>query len=240
MKKNNYSCLCEKSTDAQQAYWQNGGSNPAETAVRNWKLLSRRNISGSRHFANMPTVSSHITETVQTNKNIPYYLTAVGLFILLKFGFTLADNNYLTFLLKPTDKLVGLLTGSHSVFLANKGFYHDNLNILIDKSCSGFNFWILSFLVFAYLTIKHLDKPLQKILTIPISLLGAYLLTIFVNTSRIFASVIVHNQTKTLFANQQHLIHEAVGVITNLSFLVLTYYLIEKLLIHRQYNAKLS
>lgn len=177
---------------------------------------------------------------MQTNKNIPYYLTAVVLFILLKFGFTLADNDNLTFLLKPTDKLVGLLTGSHSVYLADKGFYHDKLNILIDKSCSGFNFWILCFLVFTYLTVKHLDKPLHKILTIPTALFGAYLLTIFVNTSRIFVSIIVQNQTKILFANQQHLIHEAVGIITNLTFLVLTYYLIEKILIHKQHNAKLA
>jgi exosortase K len=177
---------------------------------------------------------------VQTNKNIPYYLTAVGLFILLKFGFTFADNDNLTFLLKPTDKLVGFLTGSHSVYLADKGFYHDKLNILIDKSCSGFNFWILSFLVFTYLIVKYFDKPFYKILTISTVLFGVYLLTIFVNTSRIFVSVIVQNQTKNIFANQQHLIHEAVGIITNLTFLVLTYYLIEKFLIHRQHNAKLT
>lgn len=175
---------------------------------------------------------------MQTNKNIPYYLTAIGLFILLKFAFTLANNNDLTFLLKPTDILVGLLTGSHSVYLADSGFYHDKLNILIDKSCSGFNFWILSFLTFTYLIVKYPNKPLHKILTIPIALFGAYLLTILVNTSRIFASIIVQIQTKNIFANQQHLIHEAVGIITNLTFLVLFYYLIEKFLIHKQHNAK--
>lgn len=185
-------------------------------------------------------VSSHIAETVQTNKNIPYYLTAVGLFILLKFGFTLADNNHLTFLLKPTDKLAGLLTSSHSVYHAENGFYHNKLNILIDKSCSGFNFWILCFLVFTYLTVKHLDKPLHKMLSIPTVLLCAYLLTIFVNASRIFASVIVQKQIKIFFSNQQHLIHEAFGIITNWSFLVLTYYIIEKILIHRRRNAKLA
>jgi len=177
---------------------------------------------------------------MQTNKNIPYYLTAVGLFILLKFGFALADNNDLTFLLKPTDRFVGLLTGSNSIYFADKGFYHDKLNILIDKSCSGFNFWLLCFLIFIYLTVKYLDKPLHKVLSIPIVLFCAYLLTIFVNTSRIFVSVIVQNQTKDFFANQQHLIHESIGIITNLSFLVLAYYIVEKFLIHRQHNAKLA
>ena len=177
---------------------------------------------------------------MQTNKNIPYYLLSVGLFILLKFGFTLADNKDLIFLLKPTDKFIGLLTGSQSVYLSDSGYYHQTLNIIIDKSCSGFNFWMLSFLVFTYSTIKNIDKPLHKLLSIKIVLLGAYLLTIFVNTSRIFASIVVRNQTKNILLNQQHIIHEAIGIITNMSFLILTYVLIEKLLTHKRYNAKFA
>jgi exosortase K len=173
---------------------------------------------------------------MQPSKNIPYYLTAVGLFILLKFGFTFADNDDLTFLLQPTDKLVGFLTGSSSVYFADNGYYHDKLAILIDKSCSGFNFWLLCFLMFTYLAVKYSRKPTHKIVSIPIALACAYLLAIFVNTSRIFASIIVQNQTKFLLPNQQHWIHESVGIITNLSFLILSYYLIEKLLIRKFSN----
>jgi len=170
---------------------------------------------------------------------MPYYLTAIGLFVLLKVGFTFADNNDLTFLLKPTDKFVGLLTGSQSVFIAEEGFFHEKMNIVIDKSCSGFNFWILCFLVFSYLGLKYFDKHLHKILTIPTALLCAYLLTIFANVSRIFASIVVQNQTANIFPNQQYIIHEAVGIITYFSFLVLVYYLIEKFLKYKKY-AKLA
>lgn len=183
---------------------------------------------------------THTIKTVQTNKNIPYYLTAAGLFILLKFGFTLADNNDLTILLKPTDKLVGLLTGSHSVYLSDSGYFHEHLNIIIDKSCAGFNFWILCFLLFTYLTIRHLDKSIHKFLTIPTALIGAYLLTIFVNTSRIFASIVVQTQTKNIFINEQHIIHEAIGITTNLTFLILAYILIDKILINKPHNAKFA
>ena len=175
---------------------------------------------------------------MQINKNISYYLIAVGIFILLKFGYTFAGNDELAFLLKPTDKLIGLLTNSYSVYLSDKGYYHESLNIMIDKSCSGFNFWILCFLLFTYLAVRYFDKPLHKILTIPSALVGAYLLTIFVNTSRIFVSIVVQNQTKNILLTQQHLIHEAVGIITNLSFLVLAYYLTEKFLIHKRNNEK--
>jgi exosortase K len=177
---------------------------------------------------------------VQTNKNIPYYLITVGLFILLKIGFTVADNNDLTFLINPTDKLVGILTGSHSVYLSDSGYFHENLNIIIDKSCSGFNFWILCFLLFTYLTVNCFDKPLHKFTTIPTALIGAYLLTIFVNTSRIFASIVVQTQTKNILMNHQQILHEAIGVITNLTFLILAYILLEKLLIHKRPNAKFA
>ena len=159
---------------------------------------------------------------------------------MLKFCFTLADNNDLTFLLKPTNKLVGLLTDSHSIYLSDSGYFHKHLNIIIDKSCSGFNFWVLSFLLFTYLTVKHFDKTLSKVLTISAALIGTYLLTIFVNTSRIFASIVVQSQTKSILLNQHHMIHEAIGIFTNLTFLILAYVLIEKLLIHKPYNAKFA
>jgi exosortase K len=175
-----------------------------------------------------------------TSKNIPYYASVVVLFFLLKFGFTIADNNDLILLIKPTDKLVGLLFGSCSVYSPESGFYHEKLNILIDKSCSGFNFWILCFLLFAYVSIKNFDKTMQKIICIPLALIGAYLLTIFVNTSRIFASIIVQTHTDLIFNKQQHIIHEAIGIITNLTFLILAYILIEKTLKNKQNNAKLT
>lgn len=175
---------------------------------------------------------------MQTNKNTPYYLLAVGIFLSLKFGFTLADNHRLDFLLNPTDKFVGLLTGSQSIYIADNGYYHEKLNILIDKSCSGFNFWILCFLALTYLAINYFNKPKNKIQSIPFALAGAYLLTIFVNTSRIYASIVVQKQTKDILLNHQHYIHEAVGIITNLSFLILAYYLIEKLLKRIQHHAK--
>jgi len=156
------------------------------------------------------------------NKNLPYLLTAVGLFIVLKFVFTLAGNDELLFLIQPTNVVVGLLTNSTSVYLSDHGFFHEDLNIIIDKSCSGFNFWILSFLLFTYLTVKHFERPLSKSLSIPISLIVAYLFTLFVNTSRIFVSIVVQQQTKSLF-NNQRIIHEGVGIITNLTFLILAY-----------------
>jgi exosortase K len=176
-----------------------------------------------------------------TNKNIPFYITTAGIFLLLKYAFTQSNTNSLLFLLNPIDKVVGLMTGSKSIYLSNSGFYHENLNILIDKSCSGFNFWILSFLLFANLSIKYQDKTINKIISIHAALIATYFLTIFANSSRIIASIAVSIQTNALLSEYAHsLLHEAVGIITNLTFLVLVYYLLEKILKQYHHNAKLT
>ncbi len=165
------------------------------------------------------------------NRNIFYYLTAIGLFIVLKFGYTIANTNDLFFLLKPTDKLVGLLTSSKSVYFADKGFYYRNLNVVIEKSCSGFNFLLLCFSMICILGLKYVRNPLCKTLITPIALVSAYLMTIFVNVSRIFASIVLqHQKNSFLPQNSQLVVHEIIGIITNLSFLVLGYYLLERFL----------
>ena len=178
---------------------------------------------------------------MHTNKNIPYYLTTIGLFILLKFGYTIADNDNLIFLLKPTEKIVGFLTSSHSFYLSDKGYYLVNLNILIEKSCSGFNFMLLCFCMLTFLLLKYADKIFFKYLIIPFSLVVSYLLTILVNTSRIFVSIIMQQQANNFLPDRPHLIlHEIVGVITNLTFLILIYIILEKFLTNKYQNAKLT
>jgi exosortase K len=171
-------------------------------------------------------------------QNLPYYLIAIGLFVLLKVGYAYADTDDLQFFLKPIDVLVGLLTGSQSVYLAESGYYHESLHIVIGKTCSGVNFWCLCFLVFSYLGLKYFDRPLHKTLVLPIALLCTYLLTIFANTSRIFASIIMRNQTLNIFPDKQYLLHETVGIVIKLSFLILAYYVIEKFLKHRCYEKR--
>lgn len=175
------------------------------------------------------------------NDKKPYYLVAIGFFILLKFGYTVANNDNLMFLIKPIDAIVGILTGSHSIYFSDKGYYHEGLNILIGKSCSGFNFMLLCFCMLAFLFLKYADKALFKILTLPFALIIAYFLTVFVNASRIFVSIIIQQQANSFLPDRPHLIlHEIVGVLTNLTFLILIYIALEKFLTNKYPNEKLA
>jgi len=172
-------------------------------------------------------------------KNIVYYFLATVIFFLLKFAFTFTTVNDLIFLLNPTDGLVELVTGSQSVYLSGSGYYHEKFNILIDKSCLGFNFWLLCFLMLTFLTLQYFNRHLHKALIIPASLFFAYLATLFVNASRIAASILAQKMANNFLPERPHFIlHESVGVITNLIFLIAIYYLTERLLINKLPHAK--
>jgi exosortase K len=175
---------------------------------------------------------------VNDYKNILYGLTAIGLFILLKYVFTFSTNDSLAFLLKPTDILISLLTGTKSIYISDKGYYYNSLNITIDKSCSGFNFWLLCFLMLTFLMMKYFTSHSKKMMTVLLALVSSYLFTIFVNTSRIFASIIMKAQGLTFSSTHHSILHEAIGIITNVTFLILAYYITERILNKLHFNAK--
>ncbi len=177
---------------------------------------------------------------MQKNNNTPYYIAALGLGILLKLYYKILDVSDLTFILKPTNYLIGHLTGSTSVFIEDNGYFHEQLNIVIDKSCSGFNFWVLCFLLFAFLIVKHIHQRTVKILAIPLALICGYVTTLVVTTSRIFVSIVIQQHTENIIQSKHYLIHEAIGIITNLTFLILAYLLAEKLLKNKRLNEKLA
>jgi len=196
-------------------------------------------INGKTVAAFLLSTLATIPATVLPSKNFPYYITAALLFVLFKSTVAFSGNIDCRFLLEPTDRLLSFITNSSSVYLSGKGYYHSKLNILIEKSCSGVNFWLLCFLMLAFLAVKYVEKPLYKVLSIPVTLALAYLVTILVNASRIFASVIMQQQADHFLPHRPHLIlHELVGIITNLVFLILLYYFSEKFLNNRLQHAK--
>lgn len=153
------------------------------------------------------------------NKNLVFYTITILIFILLKLGYTMADNKDLNFLIKPTSRLIDLATSSGSTFVSESGYYNKKLNIVIDKSCSGFNFWIISFLMLYFLALNFLKNTSYKIIAIPAILIIAFILTIFVNTSRILFSVFIHR-----FINPKVAwMHQAEGTFIYLSFLIIMY-----------------
>lgn len=172
------------------------------------------------------------------NKNILFYLIAAFLFIAFKLGYKTAGNDELYFLLKPTDVCFSLLSGSASTYSSASGFFHESLHITITKACSGFNFWMLCFILFIVIAVPYIKSIRGKILLFPTMLIMGYLLTIFANTARIQIAVIIQRITKAASLTEYEWLHQAEGAFVYFFFLVLFYFVLNSLCIklnHQKY-----
>jgi len=146
------------------------------------------------------------------------------------------STDSLFWLLKPISILVEIVNGSKSVYIPTSGYYFKQLNVVINKSCSGYNFWLLCFLMLNSLTLNFYHSVFKKICVLVSLLILSYIFTVLVNSCRIITSIAVSNFNSNLLFDEL-MIHQAVGIVTNLSFLVIIYLLTNHLLI-KKINAK--
>ncbi len=155
--------------------------------------------------------------------NYLYYFFTMVVFVVLKAIYPMTDHDQLLFILKPTNILVEFFTGSSSIYDATQGYYYPDLHITIEKSCSGFNFWLISFALSVFVSLNYIKTKIAKILITPGMLLLSYILTLFVNTSRILASIKANHFVETFSDHPIDWLHQAEGSFIYLLFLILFY-----------------
>jgi exosortase K len=172
---------------------------------------------------------------LKTKTSIIFYIPSILVFLLLKWWYRTADNDDLYFFLFPVDSIIQFFTNSSSQYDLQNGFNHPLFNVTIDKSCSGFNFWMIAFLVFYYSLVNNARHFKIQLLALPISLLLAYVSTLIANSARILSLLIIEQKLQLI--NQS--LHQGVGAFIYLSFLVIFYLILNYLLNHKA-NAKLT
>lgn len=110
---------------------------------------------------------------ILTLSNIFLTLFTLLLIIWLKLYNIVATNDDLLFLLIPTKFLVEIYTSTTALY-TDSGYFFELLNITIDKSCAGVNFFILSFSLFAFTGFTYLDRIFQKIIAIFVAIFLEY------------------------------------------------------------------
>lgn len=164
---------------------------------------------------------------MKTNIHFPrawhFPMLAFILFLLMKAAYSTAELHQLTFLLAPTNEIIASFTGTHSTFIPDQGFFNESLNILINKSCSGFNFWSICFLMSYCLLAKPYAPGLRNVLLLPLVLATTYLFTILVNSTRILFSIYLHSGNSQLLAVDSTWSHQAEGSFIYLSYLIIAY-----------------
>lgn len=157
--------------------------------------------------------------------NIIWFGICFLIFATLKYLFRCMDVDYIRFLIFPTSIILEIVTGAKAVYEDGAGYFYSDLNIIIDKSCSGFNFLLISFLMTAFIFLRQTFT--KKWIVIPLSFAIAYLITIIANVSRItgYLAIMRGSLPQLLDANDSWL-HQAEGVFVYLFFLILLYFIL--------------
>lgn len=148
-----------------------------------------------------------------------FYNLILSLVIFAKIAYTQATNDTLIFILKPLSTIVSFILNSDFVYTNTSGYYFEHLNITIDKSCSGINFWIISFTMFSVSILKVTRTNLWRSISIIGVLIASFIFTLFANTSRILTAIFLSNQIEKNYT----WLHQAEGVFIYTTLLILTY-----------------
>ena len=143
-----------------------------------------------------------------------------------------ASTQELMFILWPTNIIVEVMTGIKSVHKNNDGFFYSNLNIIINKSCSGFNFFMICFLMLSFSAINVLKTHKQIVTAIVLPLFISTISTVFANSSRILIAIYV-KKIMPDSSNKYPWLHQTEGIIVYLFLLIIIHtsftFLIQKI-----------
>ncbi|MEN7547119.1 exosortase K [Rapidithrix thailandica] len=158
----------------------------------------------------------------------------LGMVFIIKYWYISSTEKDLFFILYPVTGLIELYSGQLSVYLPDSGFYFSSLNILINKSCSGVNFWVIALCVSAWNVANHIHDLKKKLLGLALSLLCAYVLTLFTNSLRILTAIWLTDLKEIVPWIASSWFHQAQGAFTYLSVLVAYHLGIQTIISHKK------
>ena len=140
------------------------------------------------------------------------YWTVGVVFCLAKWWHRTATASDVRFLLAPVDWLVGGATGSPGRW-TEAGYRHADLGVVVDAGCAGFNFYLVAFLLTAFLLLRRYDRWWA----VGAALLAAYPLTVAANVSRILTVLTTGDAPAGFTAGGWHEVQGAVVYLTALT-----------------------
>ncbi|MBZ4190186.1 exosortase K [Niabella beijingensis] len=163
---------------------------------------------------------------MQTREKIIFTVLGGLLLAGLKLLLRSTDIQQQLFLLAPVSTIVEIASAHKAQFIPGEGFFFPDLNVLINKSCSGASFMLTALLPAGYLLLKYAGSIKQLLKMLPLALLTVYLTTILANTSRILTAIGL-KQTGLILNNTTSL-HELQGAAIYLFYLTTACLLAEK------------
>lgn len=166
-----------------------------------------------------------INEIASSRKNAIYAASFLGVAYMIKWYFSQADCEQLRWLLYPLSVFSNFLTGMSFSFDSELGYVSHDGAFVIAKSCSGINFFIISFALSAFLLLKNIKR--YHFTIIPVALFLAIPFSLVVNTIRIALSIVLFKSHVEFGILNAERIHCMLGVAIYFLSLCLLYRFIE-------------
>ena len=143
-------------------------------------------------------------------------VVALTIALLLKLHYSRASAEELCWVLAPTASLTALVTEAEFSFRAGEGYLSRELSILISPACAGVNFLIVAFVSLVLGFEGHFQGARSRGRFLAASAVGAYFVTLLVNTLRITLSVASAHLAARFSGLTFQSVHRLIGIVVYL------------------------
>ena len=132
----------------------------------------------------------------------------------------------LWWILRPTARLAGVMTGTVFAMAPGEGYFSHERLFLIEKSCAGINFMIAAFGMVTFALVHRATSAISGARVLAVSLLAGYSAAVLVNAVRIAIAVqLAAHPIATLTPAE---VHRLEGIIVYFGGLMLLYELAQR------------
>lgn len=165
-----------------------------------------------------------MTMKIQSPGNIwIFWSLSLGIALGLKIYHQDVDTSGLTWILAPTQWLVSLLTAYDFIYQEGLGYRCYAVQIVIDKSCAGLTFLILSMCMLHFSFLSQFTSVRGQIVGFMLLGTTAYLATILINSFRIVNLLYIQDWLTLHSPWDAPLVHEMLGIFLYTFFLITLY-----------------
>jgi len=162
-------------------------------------------------------------------KNSFFYVVGITLVLAFKHFYSAAGANDLVWILEPIAHLVELAAGIHFEHESTAGFVSLSNRIVIAPACAGINFLIICFSTLFFTLVSRMKTSVKKSIWLVISIVSAYLVTLWTNSVRIIISIYLYRaQIYGEWVTPER-VHRLAGTLIYVSVLVVTYLAAERM-----------
>ena len=147
----------------------------------------------------------------------------------LKRHYAAASADDLEWILSPTTRVVGVMTGTTFALQPGEGYFARDRLFLIEKSCAGINFMIAAFGMLTLTLLRRVGSGMSAAGVLGVTLLASYAAAVLVNAVRIAIAMwlAAHHVARSAFSSAD--IHRLEGIAVYFGALVLLYELVQRL-----------